>query len=124
MVHTYRIVFVLFRVIFIYEEYRPHIFPSVRKYRVCYAFHVGESNAFTRGSHVTRPLHVLKLALPGVVVSSVVKAGTAGYRMNHTWPCGCHAGGDDNEALAVNCCIAHFRLLAGAQSWDNNSNIA
>ena len=65
---------------------------------------------------MTLPLHILKLVLPGSATRHVSKFETDGWRFEHQWGCGCEAGGTDEEALAVQCCIVHFRLLAGQQT--------
>ena len=58
-----------------------------------------------------RPLHTLKLVLPGD--SRVTRAADGRQPEEaYTWPCGCRALGHDTEALAVRCCKSHVDLLA------------
>jgi hypothetical protein len=61
---------------------------------------------------MTKGLHILKLALPGRVSTTVDIAPNGRPISWHTRPCGCRAYGIDAEALTVDCCSIHFPLLA------------
>lgn len=57
-----------------------------------------------------RPLHTLRLALPGTPRLKYVKPNV-GFSSDYVWPCGCRGTGVDPEALKFASCTAHRELL-------------
>jgi hypothetical protein len=59
---------------------------------------------------VHRPLHVLRLAVPGTVRLRRILTGDQRSYM-YVWPCGCKGAGTDPEAIEFTSCAEHHHLL-------------